>query len=145
LATAVHFHWPIRQLDVSNAFLHGFLDEEVFMEQSQGFIDETKPDFVCRLHKSLYGLKQAPRAWFQRLSQQLIELGFQASINDYFLFTLYTDNTKIFVLIYVDDILVTGSSSTQIATLIRNLQSIFQVKDLGSLSYFLGVEADRTS
>jgi len=145
LAIAVHFHWPIRQLDVSNAFLHGFLDEEVFMEQPQGFIDETKPDFVCRLHKSLYGLKQAPRAWFQRLSQQLIELGFQASINDYSLFTLHTDNTKIFVLIYVDDILVTGSCSTQIATLIRNLQSIFQVKDLGSLSYFLGVEADRTS
>jgi histone deacetylase 1/2 len=76
LAIAVHFHWPIRQLDVSNAFLHGFLDEEMFMKQPQGFIDVTKPDFVCRLHKSLYGFKQAPRAWFQRLSQKLIELGF---------------------------------------------------------------------
>jgi histone deacetylase 1/2 len=145
LAIVVHFHWPIRQLDVSNAFLHGFLDEEVFMEQPQGFIDETKPDFVCRLHKSLYGLKQVPRAWFQCLSQQLIELGFQESINDYSLFTLHIDNTKFFVLIYVDDILVTGSSSIQIDTLIRSLQSIFQVKDLSSLSYFLGVEIDRNS
>jgi hypothetical protein len=84
---------------VSNAFLHGFLDEEMFMKQPQGFIDVTKPHFVCRLHKSLYGFKQAPRAWFQRLSQQLIELGFQESINDYSLFTLHADNTKLFVLI----------------------------------------------
>jgi len=121
LAITVHFHWPIRQLDVSNAFLHGFLDEEMFMKQPQGFIDVTKPDFVCRLHKSLYGFKQAPRAWFQRLSQQLIELGFQESINDYSLFTLHADNTKLFVLIYVDDILVTSSSSIKIDTLIRSL------------------------
>jgi hypothetical protein len=90
LAIAVHFHWPIRQLDVSNAFLHGFLEEEVFMEQPKGFVDDTKPDYVCRLHKSLYGLKQAPRAWFCRLSQQLLELGFQESINDYSLFVLHT-------------------------------------------------------
>ena len=57
LAITVHFHWPIRQLDVSNAFLHGFLDEEVFMEQPRGFVDDTKPGYICRLYKSLYGLK----------------------------------------------------------------------------------------
>ncbi|KAL6347058.1 hypothetical protein AAG906_012309 [Vitis piasezkii] len=145
LAIAVHFHWPIQQLDVSNAFLHGFLDEEVFMEQPRGFVDETKPHYVCKLHKSLYGLKQAPRAWFRRLSQQLIELGFHESVNDYSLFTLHTDHARIFVLIYVDDILVTGSDTFAITKLIRHLQSIFHVKDLGSLSYFLGVEVDRSS
>jgi len=79
LAIAVHFHWPIRQLDVLNAFLHGFLNEKVFMEQPRGFINETKPNYVCKLHKSLYGLKQASRAWFHRLSQQLVEFGFQES------------------------------------------------------------------
>ena len=68
LSLAVTFHWPIRQLDVSNAFLHRILDEEVYMEQPKGFTDESKPNFVCELRKSLYGLKQALRAWFRRLS-----------------------------------------------------------------------------
>jgi hypothetical protein len=57
LAFAVHFDWPIKQLDVSNTFLHSYLDEEVFMEQPQGFVDSSRPDYVCRLHKSIYGLK----------------------------------------------------------------------------------------
>jgi histone deacetylase 1/2 len=144
LAIAIHFHWLIRQLDVSNAFLHGFLEEEVFMEQLKGFVNETTPDYVCKLHKSLYDLKQAPKAWFHRLSQ-LIKLGFQESINDYFLFALHIAKVRIFVLIYVDDILVTRSNSSAITTLIRHLQSIFHVKDFGYLSYFLGVEADRSS
>lgn len=79
LALVVNFHWPIRQLDVSNAFLHGILDEEVFMKQPKGFIDHSQLDFVCRLYKSLNSLKQALKAWFRRLSQQLIEFGFLES------------------------------------------------------------------
>jgi hypothetical protein len=75
LALAVHFSWPIRQLDVSNAFLHGSLMEKVFMEQPQGFKDATHPHYVCKLHKAIYGLKQAPRAWFNRFSSFLLDIG----------------------------------------------------------------------
>jgi hypothetical protein len=92
LALAVQFRWTTRQLDVSNAFLQGYLDEEVYMEQPQGFISAEHPNFVCRLHRSLYGLKQAPRAWFTRLSQALCDLGFSGSHVDYSLFTLLEIN-----------------------------------------------------
>ena len=68
LSIATSSHWPIRQLDISNAFLHGFIDSDIYMEQPIGFQDSSHPDYVCKLSKSLYGLKQAPRAWFHRLT-----------------------------------------------------------------------------
>ena len=79
LALAVSFNWDIRQLDMSNAFLHGILDEEVYMAEPKGFEDPTNPQFVCKLHKSIYGLKQAPRAWFNHLSTTLLSLRFVSS------------------------------------------------------------------
>jgi transposase InsO family protein len=143
LALAVHFGWFIHQLDISNAFLHGFLEEEVFMEQPKGFEDPLLPDYVCRLHKSLYGLKQAPRAWFMRLSQALMDLGFVGSVVDTSLFYFHHHMVTVFVLIYVDDILVTSTSFSAISHLIIKLQSEFAVKDLGPLSYFLGIHVQR--
>jgi hypothetical protein len=87
LTIAVSFNWDIRQLDVSNAFLHGILEEEIYMTQPKGFEDPVHPHFVCKLHKSLYGLKQSPRAWFHRLSTALLSLGFHSSQVNPFLFT----------------------------------------------------------
>lgn len=75
LAIVVHFHWPLHQLDVTNAFLHGILQEDIYMVQPRGFVDLCFPHHVCKLHKSLYGLKQAPWAWFERFSNYLIGLG----------------------------------------------------------------------
>ena len=66
LSFAAMHQWPIKQLDISNAFLHGNLNETIYMKQPVGFVDESKPDFICQLYRSLYGLKQAPRAWFSR-------------------------------------------------------------------------------
>ena len=143
LTLAVYFGWPIRQLDVSNAFLHGSLAEEVFMEQTQGFIDANHPDYVCRLHKAIYGLKQAPRAWFTRLSESLQALGFVESQVDYSLFTVHSHNIHLFVLIYVDDIIITGTHGDVIFMLIQKLKGEFAMKDLGPLHYFLGVQAFR--
>ena len=82
LSIAVSLNWPLRQLHVSNAFLHGILKEEVYMSQPQGYIIAQHPDYVCRLHKSIYGLKQAPKAWFERFTGQLLQFGFIAPIVD---------------------------------------------------------------
>jgi hypothetical protein len=143
LALVVHFNWIIRQLDISNTFLHGYLEEEVLMEQPKGFEDPHFPEHVCLLHKSIYGLKQAPRAWFMRLSQALLELSFSNSAVDTSLFFYHYQSVHIFVLIYVDDILVSSNSPYVVSGLIGHLQLDFAVKDLGALSYFLGIQATR--
>jgi hypothetical protein len=145
LALSVSFDWPIQQLDISNAFLHGCLTEEVYMEQPPGFVDTQHSTFVCKLHKAIYGLKQASRAWYTRLSQFLLDLGFTASLVDTSLFIHISGSIKNFLLIYVDDIIVKGTHASLISALISRMQQEFPVKDLGPLSYFLGIQATRTS
>ena len=86
LLLAAQHRWPFRQLDISNAFLHGFLKEDVFMIQPPSFVNSDCPNHVCKLHKSLYGLKQAPRAWFERFTSHLLTIGFTASTTDPSLF-----------------------------------------------------------
>ena len=108
LSLAISGGWSIRQLDVKNTFSHGYLSETVYMKQPPGFVDPTNPSYVCRLHRSLYGLKQAPRAWFNRLSTQLLKLGFIGSRADTSLFIKRTDRYIMMLLVYVDDIILTG-------------------------------------
>jgi hypothetical protein len=101
------------------------------MKQPRGFVDPTLPSHVCRLHKLLYGLKQAPTAWYTRLSDFLLSIGFLASKVYTFLFIL-SDGTNIFyLLVYVDDILLTGSNSPMLHRLIQLLSSEFKLRDLG--------------
>jgi hypothetical protein len=113
------------------------------MEQPKGFEDPNLPNHVCRLHKSIYGLKQVPRAWFMRLYQDLLDLEFSSSIVDTSLFLFHQNLIHVFVLIYVDDILVSSNSPSAVSGLIGHLQCDFAVKDLGALSYFLGIQATR--
>jgi hypothetical protein len=101
----------IRQIDIQNAFLHGFLDEEVYMKQPPGFEDSVHSDHICKLDKSLYGLKQAPRAWFARLSTKLVQLGFSASKADISLYLFNKAGLQIYFLIYIDDIIIISSST----------------------------------
>jgi histone deacetylase 1/2 len=140
LSMALTHGWHLRQLDIQNAFLHGILEEEVFMRQPPGFEDSTKPDYLCRLDKALYGLKQAPRAWHARLSTVLGGLGFIASTADTSLFILRRPDIVLYLLVYVDDIIVVSSSTAAIDRLVHQLRGSFALKDLGKLHYFLGVE-----
>jgi histone deacetylase 1/2 len=122
LSIAISRGWNLRQLDVQNAFLHGVLEEEVYMEQPPEFEDRTKTNFVCKLDKALYGLKQAPRAWYSRLGAKLVAFGFQPSKADTSLFFYDKGGTIIFVLVYVDDIIVASSTDKATATLLHDLK-----------------------
>jgi hypothetical protein len=111
------------------------------MKQPLGFVDSTLPSYVCRLHKTLYGLKEAPRAWYTRLSYFLLSLGFHTSKVNTSLFILFVGAADMFyLLVYVDDILLTGSDSTMLHHLIQLLSSKFKLRDLGCVQYFLGIE-----
>lgn len=113
------------------------------MEQPPGYVDPHKPLHVCKLKKALYGLKQAPRAWFHRFSSFLISLGFNCSCANTSLFVFHRQNDLLYLLLYVDDIILTGNNATLIARFISQIQTEFAVKDLGPLSYFLGLEASQ--
>jgi hypothetical protein len=141
---AVSRNWKIHQLDIHNAFLNGVLTEEVYMKQPLGFVDSTLPSHVCWLYKSLYDLKQAPRGWYTRLSDFLISIGFTASKVDTSLFILSIGADIFYLLVYVDDILLTGSNSAMLRRLIQLLSSKFKLRDLGAVHYFLGIEVQPT-
>ncbi|XP_062119585.1 uncharacterized mitochondrial protein AtMg00810-like [Humulus lupulus] len=122
----------------------GDLKEEVFMHQPPGFKDVSSPSLVCKLHKALYGLRQAPRAWFDKLKSAIFSLGFTSSRADTSLFLRFTPQHICFILVYVDDILVTGSDTDAISTLVSQLDRLFALKDLGHINYFLGIQVEHT-
>ncbi|KAH9677458.1 retrovirus-related pol polyprotein from transposon RE1 [Citrus sinensis] len=140
LSLAVMHNWTVRQLDVNNAFLHGILTENVFMHQPEGFVHPQFPSHICQLTKALYGLKQAPRAWYDRLKSSLLQWGFIASKSDTSLFIHHVGEDIVVILIYVDDILITGSNSKFVEGVINKLGTEFALKDLGEFNYFLGLE-----
>ncbi|GJU28338.1 ribonuclease H-like domain-containing protein, partial [Tanacetum coccineum] len=145
LSLAASRHWPIHQLDVKNAFLHGDLSETVYMHQPLGFRDSVHPDYVCLLQRSLYGLKQAPRAWFQRFASYITRVGFSHSRCDSSLFIYRHGTDTAYLLLYVDDIVLTASSEGLLQRIIRSLHQEFAMTDLGPLNYFLGISVTRDS
>ncbi|GJV15261.1 ribonuclease H-like domain-containing protein [Tanacetum coccineum] len=144
LSLAVSCQWPIHQLDVKNAFLNGDLSETVYMHQPPGFVDNRYPHHVCLLQRSLYGLKQAPRAWFQRFAGYATRAGFYHSRCDSSLFIYRQGSQVAYLLIYVDDIILTASCPALLQQIIGSLNNEFDMTDLGALNYFLGISADRT-
>uniref|UniRef100_A0A6N2MH16 Integrase catalytic domain-containing protein n=1 Tax=Salix viminalis TaxID=40686 RepID=A0A6N2MH16_SALVM len=143
LSVAALRNWSLYQMDVENAFLHGDLLEEVYMSPPPGYRRQGE-QMVCRLHKSLYGLKQASCTWFQRFSSAVQEIGFQQSQADYSLFTMVRGEFITMILLYVDDMIITGNDEQEIRKLKQFLNGCFRIKDLGLLKYFLGVEVARS-
>ncbi|KAA0057482.1 putative mitochondrial protein [Cucumis melo var. makuwa] len=143
LAVAAAKQWPLLQIDVKNAFLNGTLSEEVYMKPPPG--TSSPPHKVCLLRRALYGLKQAPRAWFATFSSTITQLGFTSSPHDTALFTRHTPQGIVLLLLYVDDMIITGNDPQAISDLQHYLGQHFEMKDLGSLNYFLGFEVSRRS
>jgi len=114
--------WPIHQLDVKNAFLHGNLSNIVYCQQPSGFEDPAHPDFVYLLKKSLYGLKRAPRAWYSRMASFLLSIGFVEAKSDTSLFIYQRGSDTAYLLLYVDDIVLTASSPGLLRWIISALQ-----------------------
>lgn len=145
LAIAAAKSWEVHQLDVNNAFLHRDLLEEVYMALPQGYSPKNTSGKVCKLQKSLYGLKQASRQWFAKLTEALLQLGFAQSHADYSLFIKSTDSTFTAALVYVDDIIVTGTDPSAIESFKQFLDAQFSIKNLGLIKYYLGIEVTRSS
>ena len=146
LSMAAMCSWPLFQLDIKNAFLHGDLAEEVYMEQPPGFVAQGESGLVCRLRRFLYGLKQSPRAWFGRFSSLVQKFGMLRSTADHSVFYHHNSSGQcIYLVVYVDDIVITGSDQDGIQKLKQHLFTYFQTKDLGKLKYFLGIEIAQSS
>ncbi|GMJ09050.1 cysteine-rich RLK (RECEPTOR-like protein kinase) 8 [Hibiscus trionum] len=146
LALAAIHGWHLLQLDVNNAFLNGFLDEEVYMRLPLGY---TPPDqgqnLVCKLNNSIYGLKKASRQWFTAFSSVVLQIGFTQSPFDHSRFVKGSGDNMVALLVYVDDIVLAGKCLDNLAAVKTFLQQHFKLKDLGNLRYFLGFEIARNS
>jgi hypothetical protein len=144
LSLAAKMNLEIEQLDVKTAFLHGDLEEEIYMEQPEGFSAKGKEHLVCRLKKSLYGLKQAPRLWYKKFDSFMVDHGYDRTTSDHCVFVKkFFDGEFIILLLYVDDMLIVGRDTSKIDKLKKELSKSFSMKDLGSAKQILGMKISR--
>jgi hypothetical protein len=139
IALAAKMKWKLHQMDVKTTFLNGVIEEEMYIEQPQGFKVEDRKTHVCKLNKALYELKQAPRAWYGRIDSFLTSLGFTKSKFDYNLYFKVMNDELVIFLLYVEDIFLTGEEKI-ITECKKKLAAEFEMKYLGLIHYFLGLE-----
>lgn len=144
LAYACHKDFKLFQMDVKSAFLNGFIEKEVYVEQPPGFESHEFPNHVFKLRKALYGLKQAPRAWYERLSGFLIKNGFKRGKLDTTLFIKTIDDDMLLVQIYVDDIIFGSTNENLCKEFSKIMQEEFEMSMMGELSFFLGLQIKQT-
>ncbi|KAK4380842.1 Retrovirus-related Pol polyprotein from transposon RE1 [Sesamum angolense] len=143
IAIAANKKWKIYQMDVKSAFLNGYIDEEIYVEQPQGFIAKGSEEKVLRLKKALYGLKQAPRAWYSRIDQYFMDRGFWKSLSEPTLYIKSQGNDTLIVSLYVDDLIYTGNNEKMIQDFKENMMKTFEMSDLGLMHFFLGIEINQ--
>jgi hypothetical protein len=139
IALAAKMKWKLHHMDVKTTFLNGVIEEEVYIEKPQGFEVEHIKTHVCRLKKDLYRLKQAPRAWYGRIESFLMSLGFTKSKDDSNLYLNVMNDEPVILLLYVDDLFLTGEENL-ITDCKKKLATEFEMKDLGLMHHFLGLE-----
>lgn len=132
----------LHQMDVKTAFLHAPIDCEIYIEQPEGFVveSETNEHLVCKLNKSLYGLKQSGRNWYKLLHDHLVKNGFEQNAADNCVYEKQSDGKRVILIIWVDDLLIAASSNNLIREVKRMLEKRFNMKDLGELRHFLGID-----
>ena len=144
LAIVSTFDLELEQLDVKTAFLHGELEEQIYMSQPEGFVIPDKEDRVCLLKKSLYGLKQSPRQWYKRFDAFMIGNGYNRNQYDNCIYSKeLSDGSRIYLLLYVDDMLIAARNKAEISMLKTQLGKEFEMKDLGAAKKILGMEIHR--
>ncbi|KAJ0836902.1 putative RNA-directed DNA polymerase [Helianthus annuus] len=144
LAYASFKGFKVYQMDVKSAFLHGVVEEEVYVEQPPGFEDPVHPDRVWLLNKALYGLHQAPRAWYATLSTYLLENGFRRGLIDCTLFIKEQDGDLLLVQVYVDDIIFGSTNDVLCRNFERIMQDKFEMSAMGEINFFLGLQVQQT-
>jgi hypothetical protein len=140
LALATQEGWRVHHMDVKSAFLNGDLKEEVYVHQPPGFAIPGKEGKVLRLRKALYGLRQAPRAWNAKMDSTLKEMGFEQSPHEAAIYRRGSGGKALLVGVYVDDLVITGTKDVEVATFKEEMKATFQMSDLGSLSFYIGIE-----
>jgi hypothetical protein len=138
LAIAAAKGWEFHHMNMKNAFLHEDLSEEIYMEQPQGFMQDSY--LVCRLKKSIYGLKQAPRAWYAKMDSYLLSQNIVLCKSDPNVYMLKTTDSLLLLFLYVDDLMIIGCSTSVIVVVKRILHDRFLMTDMGLLHFFLGLE-----
>ena len=141
LAVFASKNWEVHHMDVKYTFKHGYIHEEIYMNHPEGYI--TDPSLVCKIKKSLYGLKQAPREWYSKMDAFLLSQNFQSCKSDKNVYLQQYYGNLIIIFLYVDDLLITGSTVSSISSIKTTLHNAFEMSDLGLLKQFLGLKIEQ--
>nr|GFC10042.1 retrotransposon protein, putative, Ty1-copia subclass [Tanacetum cinerariifolium] len=143
IAIAAYYDYEIWQMDVKTAFLNRYLNEEVYMEQLEGFVNLKYPNRVCKLKRYIYGLKQASRQWNKRFDDEIKKFGFTQNRDEPCVYLKASGSNITFLILYVDDILIMGNSIPMLQSVKTYLEKYFAMKDLGEAAYILGIKIYR--